>query len=54
LLQNKAEETVEKAKEETSSWFGWGSSKADETKRDAAAKVEDSANKVKNEAQKRQ
>lgn len=53
-LQHRAEETVEKAKEESSSWFGWGSSKADEVKKDAAAKVEEGADKVKGGAQKRQ
>lgn len=53
-LQNTAEETVDKAKEKSSSWFGWGSSKADETKKDAAAKVEQGADKVKSGAQKRQ
>ena len=53
-LQHTAEETVEKAKETGSSWFGWGSSKAEENKKDAANKVEQGADKVKSEAQKRQ
>ena len=53
-LQHTAEETVEKAKEEGNSWFGWGSSKADEMKKDAAAKIEQGVDKVKGEAQKRQ
>jgi len=54
FLQHTAEETVEKAKETGSSWFGWGSSKAEENKKEAANKVEQGADKVKSEAQKRQ
>ena len=53
-LKHTAEETVEKAKEKGSSWFGWGGSKAEETKKDTAEKVEQGADKVKREAQKRQ
>lgn len=54
FLKHTAEETVEKAKEKGSSWFGWGGSKAEETKKDAAEKVEQGADKLKREAQKRQ
>lgn len=54
FLQQTAEETVEKAKETGSSWFGWGTSQAEETKKDAATKVEQGADKVKSEAKKRQ
>lgn len=53
-LQHTAEETVEKAKETSNSWFGWGESKADEMKKEGAAKVDQAADKVKGEAQKRQ
>ena len=53
-LQHTAEDAVEKVKGKSSSWLGWGSSKADETKKDAAAKVEQGADQVKSGAQKRQ
>lgn len=60
-MQHKADEARQaaadaekKAKETASSWWWWGSSKKEEVRKDAAGKVEEGADKVKYEAQKRQ
>jgi hypothetical protein len=47
--QHKTHDAVESAKSTGSSWFGWGSSKAEK----GADKVEEGADKVKQEAAKR-
>ncbi|PVF92984.1 hypothetical protein CPB86DRAFT_790582 [Serendipita vermifera] len=46
-------DAVESAKAKGSSWWGWGSGKAEEGKKDAAGKVEEGAAKVQKEASKR-
>jgi hypothetical protein len=47
-------DTAKSVENTASSWWSWGSKKADETKSDAAGKVAEGADKVKYEAQKRQ
>ena len=47
-----AEKKGEQAKEGWFSWLGWGKSKAEDAKKDAAEKVAESADDVKKRAEK--
>jgi hypothetical protein len=48
-----AKAKVEEGKKEASGWFGWGKSKGEDVKQDAAKKVEKGAEDVRKEAAKR-
>ena len=52
-VQAATQHAVDSAKSTGSSWFGWGSAKAEDTKEQAAAKVRDASAKVEKEANKR-